>query len=56
MNSASGLSWDELVTYRRKVEGVWLISLPGLYLMKKSGRLKDRADAELIRKVLGGSE
>jgi hypothetical protein len=53
MNSASGLTWDELVPYRVRVEGIEVISLRGLLRMKEHGRLKDRADAEAIRKVLG---
>ena len=53
MNSASGFSWDELVAYRTRIEGVWVISLRGLRLMKQNGRLKDRADAEQSRKALG---
>lgn len=53
MNSASGFSWEDLVGYRERSEGVWVISLRGLLLMKENGRLKDRADAEQIRKALG---
>ncbi len=53
MNSASGFSWEELAAYRTRIEGVWVISLRGLRLMKQNGRLKDRADAEQIRKALG---
>ena len=53
MNSASGFSWEELASYRTRIEGVWVISLRGLRLMKQNGRLKDRADAEQIRKALG---
>lgn len=53
MNSASGFSWDELVGYRIRVEGIWVLSLEGLLRMKERGRLKDQADAEAIRKALG---
>jgi hypothetical protein len=53
MNSASGLSWSELLPYRRRIEGVYVTSLAGLLRMKENGRLKDQADAEAIRKVLG---
>jgi hypothetical protein len=53
MNSASGFTWDDLAPYRVRVEGAWVISLPGLRRMKEHGRLKDRADAEQIRKALG---
>ena len=52
MNSASGLSWNDLLPYRIVVENVPVISLPGLLRMKEHGRLKDQADAEAIRKVL----
>ncbi len=53
MNSASGFSWAELCAYSRRIEGINVISLEGLLRMKEHGRLKDRADAEAIRKVLG---
>ena len=53
MNSASGLSWEDLAPYRVCVEGIQVISLEGLLRMKAKGRLKDQADAEAIRKVLG---
>ena len=53
MNSASGLTWSELAAYRIRVEDISVISLAGLLRMKEHGRLKDRADAEAIRKVLG---
>lgn len=56
MNSASGLSWAELLPYRTRIDGINAISLEGLLRMKQSGRLKDRADAEAIRKALGLSE
>ena len=52
MNSASGYTWDELFPYRTRVEGLWVISLPGLALMKQHGRLKDQADVEAIRQVI----
>jgi len=53
MNSASGLSWRELEHYRKRIEGVTVVSLEGLLKMKEHGRLKDQADAEAIRKALG---
>jgi hypothetical protein len=53
MNSASGLTWAELLPFRTRLDGVNLIDLRGLLRMKENGRLKDRADAEQIRKVLG---
>lgn len=53
MHSASGLSWKDLLPYRRRIEGINVISLEGLLRMKEHGRLKDQADAEAIRKVLG---
>lgn len=56
MNSASGLSWRDVLPYRRRIEGINVVSLEGLLLMKQHGRLKDRADAEAIRKVLGIAE
>ncbi len=52
MNSASGFSWQDLLPYRTRIEGVNVISLEGLLRMKENGRLKDRADAEEIRKIL----
>jgi hypothetical protein len=52
MNSASGYSWKDLLPYRTRVEGIQVVSLPGLLLMKEHGRLKDQADAEAIRKAL----
>ncbi len=55
MNSASGFTWAELVPYRRRLEGINVLSLEGLLRMKEHGRLKDQADAEAIRKVLGAS-
>jgi hypothetical protein len=53
MNSASGFSWNDLLSYRTRIEGIHVLSLPGLLRMKEHGRLKDRADAEQIRKALG---
>ncbi len=53
MNSASGFSWTELLPYRRRLEGINVLSLEGLLKMKEHGRLKDQADAEMIRKTLG---
>ncbi len=53
MNSASGFSWQDLVGYRTRIEGICVLSLEGLLKMKEHGRLKDRADAEAIRKALG---
>jgi hypothetical protein len=53
MNSASGLTWAELAPYRTRVDGVPVVSLEGLLRMKERGRLKDQADAEMIRKALG---
>lgn len=53
MNSASGFTWQELLPYRRRVEGIHVLSLEGLLRMKERGRLKDQADAEAIRKALG---
>ncbi len=52
MNSASGLSWRDLLPYRQRIEGIQVISLPGLLRMKAGGRLKDQADAEAIRRAL----
>ncbi len=53
MNSASGRSWEAMRPYRVRLDGVQVISLEGLLLMKEGGRLKDQADAEAIRRVLG---
>ena len=53
MNSASGLTWKDLVPHRVRIEGINVIDLHGLLRMKENGRLKDRADAEQIRKILG---
>ncbi len=56
MNSASGLTWSDLLPYRRRIEGINVISLEGLFRMKQHGRLKDQADAEEIRKALAKDE
>lgn len=53
MNSASGRSWQELLQYRTRVEGINVLSLEGLLVIKANGRLKDRADADAIRNALG---
>ena len=53
MNSASGLSWNELRPYVKRIDGINVVSLEGLLRMKQGGRLKDQADAEAIRKILG---
>jgi hypothetical protein len=55
MNSASGLSWQDLAPYRTRIEGINVVSLAGLLRMKEHGRLKDQADAEAIRKALGAA-
>lgn len=52
MNSASGFSWRDMLPYRRRVEGINVVSLEGLLRLKEHGRLKDQADAEAIRKAL----
>ncbi len=52
MNSASGFTWEQLVPYRTRIEGINVLSLEGLLRMKERGRLKDQADAEAIRKAL----
>lgn len=56
MNSASGLSWQDLLPYRIRLDGIYVVSLPGLLRMKEHGRLKDQADAQAIRQALGTSE
>ena len=56
MNSASGLTWDDLKPYRKRIEGVSVVSLEGLLRMKEHGRLKDQADAEAIRRALHGGD
>jgi hypothetical protein len=53
MHSASGFSWSDMLPYRTRIEGIQVLSLEGLLRMKEHGRLKDRADAEAIRKALG---
>jgi hypothetical protein len=53
MNSASGFTWADLARFRTRVDGIPVLSLEGLLLMKERGRLKDQADAEAIRLVLG---
>ncbi|HRG96689.1 MAG TPA: hypothetical protein PLR99_10590 [Polyangiaceae bacterium] len=55
MNSASGYTWAELLPYRRRIDGINVVSLEGLLLMKSHGRLKDQADAEAIRRALAES-
>lgn len=52
MNSASGFTWEELLPFRTRIEGIHVLSLEGLLKMKAQGRLKDQADAEAIRKAL----
>lgn len=52
MNSASGFSWSEMLPFRKRVDGIQVVSLAGLLRLKAHGRLKDRADAEAIRKAL----
>ena len=54
MNSASGFTWQELVPFRTRLEGIQVLRLEGLLKMKERGRLKDQADAEQIRKLLAG--
>jgi hypothetical protein len=53
LNSASGFSWQELVPYRIRIDEINVLRLEGLLRMKEHGRLKDQADAEAIRTVLG---
>jgi hypothetical protein len=53
MNSASGLTWQDLLPYRSRIDGINVVSLEGLLRMKEHGRLKDQADAEAIRQALG---
>lgn len=55
MNSASGFTWNDLAPYRVEIDGIPVIGLEGLLRMKQNGRLKDQADAEMIRKALAGS-
>jgi hypothetical protein len=52
MNSASGLTWQDLLPYRTRIDGILVVSLHGLLRMKEHGRLKDQADAEAIRQAL----
>lgn len=52
MNSASGFSWKDMLPFRKRIEGIQVVSLEGLLRLKAHGRLKDRADAEAIRKAL----
>ncbi len=54
MNSASGLTWQDLAPYRTRIDGIQVVSLEGLLRMKEHGRLKDQADAEAIRQALAG--
>lgn len=56
MNSGSGLSWQELAPYRKRIDGIWVLSLKGILRMKAHGRLKDQADAEMIRRALSLDE
>lgn len=56
MNSASGYTWSQLLPYRKQIEGIQVVSLEGLLLMKAGGRLKDQADAEAIRRALHGKK
>jgi hypothetical protein len=55
MNSASGLTWQDLLPYRTRIDGIHVVALPGLLRMKEHGRLKDQADAEAIRLALASS-
>jgi hypothetical protein len=52
LNSASGFTWEQLLPYRQRIDGINVVSLEGLFRMKQHGRLKDQADAEAIRKAL----
>lgn len=56
MNSASGLTWHDLLPYRTRIDGIQVVSLEGLLRMKEHGRLKDQADAEAIRQALRSSK
>jgi hypothetical protein len=40
MNSASGLTWQDLAPYRTRIDGIHVVSLAGLLRMKQHGRLK----------------
>ena len=53
MNSASGLTWQDLLPYRSRIDGINVVSLEGLLRMKEHGRLNDQADAEAIRQAIG---
>lgn len=53
MNSASGFSWKDMLPFRKRIDGINVVSLEGLLRLKENGRLKDRADAEAIRRALG---
>lgn len=53
MNSASGFSWSDMLPFRKRIDGINVVSLEGLLRLKENGRLKDRADAEAIRRALG---
>jgi hypothetical protein len=55
MNSASGFTWQDMLPYRTRIEGINVLSLEGLLRLKEKGRLKDQADAEAIRSVLRGA-
>ena len=55
MNSASGFTWQDLLPYRKRIDGISVLSLEGLLRMKEHGRLKDRADAEAIRRALSSN-
>ena len=52
LNSASGFTWQQMLPYRTRIEGINVVSLEGLLRMKEHGRLKDQADAEAIRSAL----
>jgi hypothetical protein len=56
LNSASGFTWADLAPYRTRIDGINVLSLEGLLRMKERGRLKDRADAEAIRRALASDE
>src|SRR6478672_3013458 len=45
LNSASGFTWQQLLPYRKRIDGINVVSLEGLMMMKEHGRLKDQADA-----------
>jgi hypothetical protein len=54
MGSASGFTWQQMLPYRTRIEGINVLSLEGLLRLKEKGRLKDQADAEAIRNALRG--